>query len=53
MNDVIGHVGSIFCVNEFVALVTFSSGTNIMNVSAAELRQNKQKFGFIKRVDKC
>ena len=40
------YVASIFCVNEFVALVTFSSGTNIMNVSAAELRQNKLYFAL-------
>ena len=44
MNDVIRHVGSIFCVNKFVALVTFA-GRNIINrVSGGEERQNKLYF---------
>ena len=39
MNDVIRHAGSIFCVNKFVALVTFA-GRNITNhVSRGEERQ--------------
>ena len=43
MNDVIRHVGSMFCVNKFVALVTFA-GRNIINVSGGEERQNKLYF---------
>ena len=45
MNDVIRHVGSIFCLNKFVALVTFA-GRNIINVSGGEERQNKLYFSL-------
>ena len=54
MNDVIRHVGSIFCLNKFVALVTFA-GRNIINVSGGEEKQNKLIFhcDLVKQFQLC
>ena len=43
MSDVICHVENIFCVNKYVALVTFA-GRSILNVSRGGQRQNKLYF---------
>ena len=42
-NDVISHVGTIFRVNKFVALVTFA-GIYVINVSGRE--KGRSKFYF-------
>lgn len=50
-----GDVESTFCVNKFVALVTFA-GRNISNESRGEQRQNNIVFScvvLIKRFNLC
>ena len=43
MNDFICQLESIFCVNKYVALVSFA-GRKILNVSGGEQMQNKLYF---------
>ena len=50
MNDVIRHVGSAFCANKFVALVTLPE--EIFYILADDKR-SKTNFNFKKKIKLC